>query len=100
MSLNRYAVKRDANEADIVAALHAIGAHVERLDEPVDLCCGWAGRWTWLEVKDPAKPPSARRLTSGQAQFIARCRTLGLPAFVVLTPLDALRAIGATSQRG
>lgn len=95
MSLNRYAVRRDANEAEIVRALQRVGAHVERLDEPVDLCVGWGQRWVWIEVKDPAKPPSDRRLTAGQAQFMARARALGLPATVALTPSDALRAIGA-----
>lgn len=95
MSLARYATRRDANEPDIVAALIAVGAEVHRHDEPVDLCAGWAGRWHWIEVKDPKKPPSERRLTENQAKFIARCRALGLPAHVVLTPEDALHAIGA-----
>lgn len=95
MSLARYATRRDANEPDIIAALRKIGAEVEQFDEPVDLCVGWAQRWIWLEVKDPAKPPSERRLTDNQAKFKARCSALGLPFSVVLTIDDALQAIGA-----
>lgn len=95
MSLSRHANRRDANEAAIVNALRTVGAEVHRHDEPLDLCCGWAGRWHWIEVKDPKKPPSERTLTENQACFIARCRALGLPAHVVLTAEDALQAIGA-----
>jgi hypothetical protein len=95
MSLNRHATRRDANEPDIIRALVKVGAHVEQLDEPVDLLVGWGQRFVLLEVKDPAKPPSARRLTDGQAKFIARARALGLPATVVQTAEEALQAIGA-----
>lgn len=95
MSLNRHAVKRDRNEPEIVRALLAVGAYVEPHDQPVDLCVGWGGRWVWIEVKDPAKPPSARKLTDRQAKFFARCHALGLPAAVAMTPEDALQAIGA-----
>ena len=96
MSLNRYDKRRDANEAEIIAGLRQVHAEVRQFDRPVDLCVGWAQRWTWLEVKDPAKPPSERRLTKGEAEFMAICHALGLPAAVVLTVEDALQAIGAT----
>lgn len=95
MSLNRHSVRRDANEPEIIQTLLRVGAHVEVLDQPVDLCAGWGGRWVWIEIKDPAKPPSARRLTDRQEKFFARCHALGLPAAVALTPEDALQAIGA-----
>lgn len=50
----RRARKRDANEPEIVRALQAIGATVERLDV-IDLLVGYRGRNYLLEVKDPAR---------------------------------------------
>lgn len=95
MSLHRRAARRDANEPDLIEALERAGATVVRCDAPVDLCAGWGGRWTWLEVKDPSQPPSRRRLTEAQEKFFARCHAAGLPAAVVFTAEDALQAIGA-----
>jgi len=66
------AEKRDANEPAIVAAFEALQCLVWRLckDEPADLLVlisGAAGdRLRLIEIKDPAKPPSARRLTPTQ----------------------------------
>lgn len=95
MSLNRYDKRRDANEAQIVADLRKIGAKVRLFDEPVDLCVGFAQRFTWLEVKNPAKPKSDQQLTKNEAEFMAECHAAGLPAAVVFTTEDALQAIGA-----
>jgi len=49
--LNKYANRRDANEAEIVKALEAIGCTVFRLDRPVDLLVGYRGYTFCLEVK-------------------------------------------------
>lgn len=52
MSLNRHAKTRDANEAEIVAALRQIpGAAVYLLDKPCDLVVGYRARNIFLEVK-------------------------------------------------
>lgn len=45
-----------------------------------------------LEVKDPTKPPSKRRLTPGE---LSLSRRWSGAYFVVLTLDDALRAVGA-----
>lgn len=87
MSLARYAKKRDGNEAPIVQALRKAGATVWLLDRPVDLLVGYGGRLTALEVKT-----DRGRLTDEQA---AICQFNDLPVYVVRTPEDALRAIGA-----
>jgi hypothetical protein len=95
LSLHRYAKQRDANEAEIVAALEAVGATVERLDTPVDLLVGYRGRNFLLEVKAPLGPRggrSAGRYTDDQAEWHRSWR--GQRA-VVRSVDDALRAIGA-----
>ena len=73
MSLNRYAVRRDANESDIVAALERIGCTVARADI-VDLIVGYRGRTLLLECKDGSKPPSARKLTPNQLKLLSGWR--------------------------
>lgn len=95
VSLHRRAVRRDANEADIVAALEVAGAYVLRLSKPVDLLVGFRRRWLLLEVKDGNKPPSRQCLTDDQVEFMADCQVLGLPAATVRSVAEALAAIGA-----
>lgn len=84
-----YARRRDAAEPGIVSALQAVGAHVERLHEPVDLLVHFRGTWRLLEVKTPKKARDKRQ--QKQADFCAEFR---IP--YVRTPAEALRAIGAT----
>ena len=63
----RRAAKVDANQAHIVAALRAIGATVQSIAAvgkgAPDLLVGYGGQNYLLEIKDPAQPPSGRRLT-------------------------------------
>ena len=71
----RRAAKTDANQAEIVAALRAIGATVQPLHSVgggcPDLAVGWRGMTSLLEIKDGAKPPSARKLTPDQVKWHA-----------------------------
>ena len=104
----RRAAKRDESEPDIVAALEAVGATVQRLsaDGVPDLLVGWQGRMWLLEVKLPLTARGAvqpgRNLTSkgglGDATH-AQVKWWGWwrgPAVtVVRTPDEALAAIGA-----
>lgn len=69
MSLHRQAARRDDNESEIVTGLRAVGCDVVYLNYPADLLCGHAGLNHLLEIKDPAKPPSARKLTGAEAEF-------------------------------
>lgn len=63
MSLNRYGVKRDANELEIVKALLKLGCTVMRADQ-VDLIVGYKGINYLMEVKNPKnKPKKATSLT-------------------------------------
>ena len=87
----RRAAKRDDNEKNIVEALRAADAFVQPLNI-TDLLVGYKGYWYVLEVKDPAKPMSGRRLTYDEMVLIERIRNRA-PLHVVETPEQALEAI-------
>ena len=96
MSLpGRRAKRRDANEPTILKALHDVGAVCWRLDQPADVLCGYQGRYVTLEIKDGSKPPSGRRLTPAEVQFLTACVYHRLPHHVVTCVDEALAAIGA-----
>lgn len=69
----RRAARVDKNQAEIVAALRKAGATVQPLhavgDGCPDLAVGYRGVNYMVEVKDGAKPPSARKLTSDQVSW-------------------------------
>lgn len=67
----RRAARRDANEGKIVAALQACGAYVKKINDEgaFDLLVFYRGWTLLLEVKDGAKPPSARALTPAEQKF-------------------------------
>lgn len=71
--MRRIASKVDRNQAEIVAALRAIGATVQLLHSVgagcPDILCGFRGRNVLLEIKDGNKPPSARKLTADQVEW-------------------------------
>lgn len=92
--------RRDANEPAIVEALRRAGADVWLLEAPApfDLLVGFCGAFHALEVKNPeAEGHQAGRVKPSQAEFFARCSVSGLPAKLVRTPAEALRAIGVTA---
>ena len=90
----RRAAKVDANQPEIVAALRKSGCSVEHLHSVgggvPDLLVGVAGLNLLLEVKDGAKPPSARKLTPDQVEWHGKW--LGHKA-VVSTVEEALEAV-------
>jgi hypothetical protein len=70
--MSKYARRIDANQNDIVTALRACGAVVRVVtqgDGIPDLLVGYRGYTLLLEVKDGAKPPSARTLTEAEQKF-------------------------------
>lgn len=91
----RRAAKIDANQPEIVAALRKIGALVTLLsavgDGVPDLVVWFRGKWTMLEIKDSAKPPSARKLTTDQAKWHAVHKDARV--FVVTTIDEAIAAV-------
>jgi hypothetical protein len=84
----------DENQPEIVAALRKIGASVQPLHAVgsgcPDILVGWRGMNTILEIKDGAKPPSARKLTPDQVEWHANWR--GQVA-VVETVEEAIAAV-------
>lgn len=90
----RRAARIDGNHADIVDALRCAGAAVQSLaavgQGVADLLVCFDGVLYLLECKDGSKPPSKRRLTPDQKDWAK-----AWPVAVVLSPEDALRAIGA-----
>lgn len=89
--------KVDANQPAIVAALRKVGATVQSLaqlgDGVPDLLVGWAGDLWLLEVKDPQQPKNKQQLKPMQVEWHRRWQ--GKPVAIVLSPEEALRAIGA-----
>ena len=90
------ACKVDANHAAVVQALRKAGATVQSLagvgKGVPDLLVGIRGRTALFEVKDGAKVPSARKLTTDQLAWHAAWQ--GGTLAVVDGPEAALRAIG------
>lgn len=66
----------DANHKAVVAALRKIGCSVQSLASVgsgcPDLLVGYHGQNYLIEVKDSAKPPSARRLTEDELDWQER----------------------------
>lgn len=64
----------DANQAEIVTALRRLGCTVMSIASVgngcPDLVIGVQGRNVLLEVKDGRKPPSARKLTPAEREWI------------------------------
>ncbi len=65
----RYGKRVDANQLEIVKALERIGCDVCEIGWPLDLLVGYRNRNWLLEVKDPSKPESERRLTDDEQHF-------------------------------
>ena len=91
----RRAARVDANQDAVVSALRAAGASVQSLAAVgkgvPDLLVAIRGVNLLMEVKDGAKPPSARLLTEDQLKWHGAWNG---PVSIVDGPESALRAIG------
>ena len=94
--MTRWASKVDDNQAAIVRDLRKMGASVQLLHMVgagcPDILVGWNGDMWLLEIKDGAKPPSARKRTGPQITWHDAWR--GKPVAVVCNIREALEAIG------
>ena len=90
MGLNRYAKRKDANQDLIVKALEQVGAEVWVLDRPCDLAVWFRQGWYMFETKTP----HGRYTPLQQAE---RAKGKGQGIVTVKTPMEAVRAIGATT---
>ena len=87
----RRAARVDDNQAEIVDALRRIGATVQPLHAVgqgcPDLLVGFRQANFLFEVKNGKKPPSARKLTKDEKDWIAGWRG---PVVVVTSALEAI----------
>lgn len=87
----------DGNHGEIVAVLRDIGAKVQSLaavgEGVPDLLVIYRGRPHLLEIKDGAKPPSARRLTPDQQRWHAASHARGYDVPIVTNADEAIYAI-------
>lgn len=96
-----YAKQRDANEAEIVAALERAGAAVQKLSEPgvPDLLVSFGDVLHLLEVKNPNAKGGGKyntgtgALTDRQTKWWSSWK--GKRPVIVQTAAEALAAIGA-----
>lgn len=89
----RRAGKVDGNHGEVMQALRGLGCVVKSLAAVgggfPDLLVGFRGVLVLLEVKDGSLPPSKRKLTTDQAEFVATW-----PAtYVVESPDEAVRVV-------
>lgn len=84
--MTRRAARTDANHAAIVAAARAVGAavlDVHALPGALDALIGFRGVLRLVEIKDGAKKPSARKLTSAETETIALFVAVDCPVHVI-----------------
>lgn len=97
--MSRRAARVDENQAAIVAFLRGKGWNVAVTSSLghgfVDLVVGRGAFARLLEVKDGAKPPSARVLTPAEAKFREVWRDVYL---IVTSPLDAHQQLSAAYE--
>lgn len=91
----RRAARTDANQAEIVAMLRSMGATVCDTSQLgggyPDLTIGYMGKTFHAEVKDGSKPPSKRKLTPDQEEWIKAWR--GGAVWLITSIPDALDAL-------
>lgn len=85
----RYALRVDANQAQVISALEAAGAVVQVIGKPVDLLVGIDGKFALYEVKDGNKVKSAQKRTPAQIKFFDKWA--GYPVCLVDGPDAAIR---------
>ena len=95
----RHRARVDANHAEVVKALRAVGALVHDTSRVgggfPDLVVKYRGVVRLLEVKDGRRPPSARQMTPQEAAWHSLWGGPEALVRVVNDAEDALRAIGA-----
>lgn len=93
--MSRYARATDANHGTILRGLHRLGIWARDTHEVGDgfpdiIAHGRSG-FVLLEVKDPAQPPSRRRLTDAEEAFHGSCPG---PVAVIHTIQEAVEELG------
>lgn len=71
MGKPRYALKRDANEPELVKLAHSLGWRFWKLHEPADWLALRRGVWHVVEIKNPDCEGHADEYTYDQRKFRA-----------------------------
>jgi hypothetical protein len=77
MSRNRYALRRDHAEPELVKLAAGLGWRLWKLHEPADWLALRRGVWHVVEIKDPAKEGHADEFTYDQRKFRAEVFACG-----------------------
>lgn len=82
--------RRDANEKEIIELLNRRNVRYTQLKpgDGADLLVWIAPMELW-EVKDPAQPPSKRKLTDDEMDAGDYCENTDIPYIVIMTVEDA-----------
>lgn len=72
--------KRDTNETAILATLRDLGVWYREMarETGFDLLLCWRGRTWFVEIKNGALPPSARKLTPNEQRTAAELQAVGI----------------------
>jgi len=93
----RRAARVDANQSEIVAALRKIGAVVlitSQLKNLFDIIVCFDSKVYLVEIKDGDKPPSQRKLTSGELDCKELIESVGVEYHVINNTQEAMKLIG------
>lgn len=94
MGYQRINAKVDSNHPQIVKELRKLKGvtvrSVATIKNFLDIIVGYAGKNYLFEIKDPDKPPSARKLTPGEQKFMDEWTG---QADLALTTEDILKVI-------
>lgn len=72
MGRHKYGNAKDRNHAEIEAVFRALGFvvyDISNLPNAFDILVAKNGHTVCVEIKDPLKSPSGRKLTNGEAKF-------------------------------
>ncbi len=86
----------DANQPQLVKFIRAMGAsfqHTHQIPGALDGIIGYRGIDVRVEIKDPDKPPSKRKLTDDEVKTI--CDWRGRQPEIIETENDITRILGA-----
>lgn len=86
----------DSNQPEIIAALRKLGAAVlvtSQLKNAFDILVGFRSQLWIMEIKDGSKPPSQRKLTSGEQKCKIGFESVGVSYNVVESVGEAIALI-------
>ncbi len=87
----------DSNQPEIVQALRSVGAEwIPTSGDPnigFDGIVLFRGHALICEIKDGAKPPSARKLTENEAKRKLQCELHNVPYLILLSVEQAIKSI-------